>query len=133
MWAAFSLNGTAGIRGQRGSALLRRAGSGRHRTGPCTTAVLGANPAYDAPADLDIAGTLPRVPFSVHHGLHLDETAALCTWHVPTPHPLEDWGDLRATDGTASIVQPLIRPLYGTRSAAILLGYDVVLRPKATA
>nr|WP_243634574.1 4Fe-4S dicluster domain-containing protein [Roseicella frigidaeris] len=87
-----------------------------------TLLILGSNPAYDAPADLDVAAALRRVPCTVHHGLHADETAAACTWHLPAPHALEDWGDLRARDGTASIVQPLIRPLYGSRSPATLLG-----------
>ncbi|NOG70017.1 4Fe-4S dicluster domain-containing protein [Roseicella sp. DB1501] len=87
-----------------------------------TLLILGSNPAYDAPADLGFAEALRRVPFALHHGLHADETAAECAWHLPAPHALEDWGDLRARDGTAAIVQPLIRPLYGTRSPATLLG-----------
>nr|WP_241671374.1 4Fe-4S dicluster domain-containing protein [Dankookia rubra] len=87
-----------------------------------TLLILGANPAHDAPADLGFAAALRQVPFALHHGTHVDETAALCTWHLPAPHPLEDWGDLRSRDGTAAIVQPLIRPLYATRSAAALLG-----------
>jgi len=82
----------------------------------------GANPAYDAPADQAFAEARRQVPFVVHHGLHVDETAALADWHIPAPNALEDWGDLRAVDGTASIVQPLIRPLYGTRSGIALLG-----------
>ncbi len=53
--------------------------------------------------------------------MHFDETAALATWHVPESHPLESWSDLRSVDGTASIVQPLIRPLYGTRTLHGLL------------
>ena len=83
--------------------------------------VIRANPAYDAPADLEMAARLKRAPFSVHLGLYADETAALCGWHVPESHPLESWSDLRATDGTASLVQPLIRPLYATRTAHELL------------
>jgi Fe-S-cluster-containing dehydrogenase component/anaerobic selenocysteine-containing dehydrogenase len=93
------------------------------RAGQVDTLVLfGVNPAYDAPADLGFAEALRRVPLAVHHGLHANETAALCHWHLPAPHPLEDWGDLRARDGTAAIVQPLIRPLHGTRSMAAVLG-----------
>ncbi|MGG5823586.1 4Fe-4S dicluster domain-containing protein [Falsiroseomonas sp. HW251] len=84
--------------------------------------VLGANPAYDAPAALGFAEARRRVPFLLHHGLHRDETAALSDIHVPAPHALEEWGDLRAPDGTASLVQPLIRPLYGTRGMVSLLG-----------
>jgi molybdopterin-containing oxidoreductase family iron-sulfur binding subunit len=78
--------------------------------------VLGANPAYAAPADLRFAEALDKVPLRVHHGLYLDETAERCHWHVPASHGLESWGDLRAADGTASIVQPLIAPLYNTLS-----------------
>ena len=86
-----------------------------------TLLVLERNPVYDAPADLGFAGALAKVPFSVHLGLYRDETATRCRWHLPASHPLEDWSDLRAPDGTASVVQPLIRPLYATRSAHELL------------
>jgi len=86
-----------------------------------TLVLIGVNPAYDLPPALGIGDALRRVPFSVHAGLYRDETAALCRWHVPLPHPLETWTDLRAFDGTAAIAQPLIRPLYDTRSA-----HDVV-------
>ena len=97
--------------------------------------VLGSNPAYAAPADLEIAEALDKVPLRVHHGLYLDETAERCHWHLPASHALESWGDLRAADGTASIVQPLIAPLYNTLSEIEVLaafgegepkGYDVV-------
>jgi Fe-S-cluster-containing dehydrogenase component len=84
--------------------------------------ISGTNPAYDTPA-LRIADRLRRCPFTLHHGLYRDETAALCRWHVPEPHPLESWGDLRALDGTPSLVQPLIEPLYDTRSLAQLLAF----------
>ena len=76
-------------------------------------AILGANPAYDAPADVGFAQALARAPLTLHHGLYEDETAALCTWHVPEAHALEDWSDARAFDGTAGLVQPLIAPLHG--------------------
>ncbi|MGO4572639.1 4Fe-4S dicluster domain-containing protein [Microvirga sp. 2TAF3] len=93
-----------------------------------TLVVIGANPAYDAPADLGFQEGLKKASFSVHMGLYTDETAAGCHWHVPQSHPLESWSDLRAIDGTASLVQPLIRPLYATRTAhellASLLGFD---------
>jgi len=82
-----------------------------------TLIIIGANPVYDAPGELDLADAIGAVPFSVDLGLHQDETAARCTWHLPLSHPLESWSDLRACDGTASIVQPLIRPLYDSRSA----------------
>jgi molybdopterin-containing oxidoreductase family iron-sulfur binding subunit len=79
--------------------------------------LLGGNPVYNAPADLDFAEALGRVPFSVRLGAYEDETSAHCLWHLPEAHPLETWGDARAFDGTATIQQPLIAPLYGGRSA----------------
>jgi molybdopterin-containing oxidoreductase family iron-sulfur binding subunit len=78
--------------------------------------VLDANPAYAAPADLDFAKLYARAPLRIHAGLHVDETAILSDWHLPLPHPLEDWSDARAVDGSATIIQPLIDPLYDTRS-----------------
>jgi Fe-S-cluster-containing dehydrogenase component len=83
--------------------------------------VLGANPAYSAPAALRFEALLQRVPFSVHHGLHRDETAHACTWHLPSGHEFEQWGDALAFDGTATLMQPAIAPLYATRSAIELL------------
>lgn len=100
-----------------------------------TLVVIDANPGYDAPVDLGVAAALEKAAFSAHLGCYADETAALCQWHLPQSHSLESWSDLRALDGTAAIVQPLIRPLYATRSAhellAMLLGeettsYDLV-------
>jgi len=81
--------------------------------------ILGGNPAYDAPADLNFADALKNtnIPMRVHLGLYQDETAELCQWHVNEAHYLESWGDARAYDGTVSIVQPLIAPLYGGKSA----------------
>ena len=78
--------------------------------------ILGANPVYDAPGDLDFASALEAVPFRAHLGQHEDETAYLCHWHVPESHFLEAWSDVRCYDGTVSIVQPLIQPLYPSRS-----------------
>jgi molybdopterin-containing oxidoreductase family iron-sulfur binding subunit len=100
--------------------------------------ILGGNPAYDAPADLNFAELLKsnKVPLRVHHGLYQNETAELCQWHVSAAHDLEAWGDARAYDGTASIIQPLIAPLYNGKSplefVALLngqsdaTGYDLV-------
>ena len=81
--------------------------------------ILGGNPAYDAPADLNFAETLKsgRVPLRVHHGLYQDETAELCQWHVPATHELESWGDTRGYEGTVSVIQPLIAPLYNGKSS----------------
>jgi len=83
--------------------------------------VSGVNPAYDAPADLDFATAVNRDgTLRVHHGLFADETAELCQWHVPATHELESWGDARAFDGTTTLIQPLIEPLYGGKSASEL-------------
>ena len=81
--------------------------------------ILGGNPAYDAPADLNFADALKngKVPLRVHYGLYQNETAELCQWHVNATHELEAWGDARAYDGTVSIIQPLIAPLYNGKSA----------------
>jgi molybdopterin-containing oxidoreductase family iron-sulfur binding subunit len=100
--------------------------------------ILGGNPAYDAPADLNFADALKNgnVPLRVHLGLHQNETAELCQWHIHQAHELETWSDARAYDGTVSIIQPLIAPLYGGKSAHELVallsgqadatGYDLV-------
>ena len=77
-----------------------------------TLFILGGNPAYNAPADLDFTGLLKKVYQSVHLGLFEDETAKLCHWHIPAAHYLEAWGDVRAHDGTYSVIQPMILPLW---------------------
>ncbi|HYX75056.1 MAG TPA: 4Fe-4S dicluster domain-containing protein [Steroidobacteraceae bacterium] len=87
-----------------------------------TLLILDSNPLYDAPADLEFASVLERVRLSVHHGLYVDETAQACRWHAPAAHELEAWSDARAFDGTITLQQPLIAPLYGGRSAHELLG-----------
>jgi len=81
--------------------------------------ILGGNPVYDAPVDLGFADALKNtnVPLRVHLGLHNNETAELCHWHINEAHYLEAWGDTRSYDGTVTIVQPLIQPLYSGRSA----------------
>jgi molybdopterin-containing oxidoreductase family iron-sulfur binding subunit len=88
--------------------------------------ILGGNPVYTAPADMDVATALTKVPFKVHLGLYADETSARCHWHIPETHELESWGDARAYDGTVSLLQPLIAPLYKGKSMyellAVLLG-----------
>ncbi len=82
-----------------------------------TLVILGGNPAYDAPTDLRFAELIARCPTSVHLSLYDDETSAQCRWHLPAAHPFESWGDVRAWDGTVSVTQPLIAPLYGGRTA----------------
>ena len=114
--------------------------------------ILGGNPVYTAPADVKFQAALDQFVaarvgnekdrnakfknLAIHLSSYYDETSYRCHWHLPESHYLEAWGDLRAFDGTASIQQPLISPLYGTRSASevvagILLkreagGYDLV-------
>ena len=83
--------------------------------------ILGSNPVYTAPADFDFARHVARVPFSVHLSLEANETSALCHWLLPETHYLEAWGDARAYNGTVSLMQPLIEPLYGGKSASELL------------
>jgi MoCo/4Fe-4S cofactor protein with predicted Tat translocation signal len=83
--------------------------------------ILGGNPVFTAPADLKLSERLGKVNLKVYHGLHVDETANLCNWNVAEAHPLESWGDARAYDGTVTITQPLIAPLYEGRSAHELL------------
>src|SRR2546425_1068715 len=87
--------------------------------------IMGGNPAYDAPADLGFADALKNtnIPLRVHLGLYQDETAELCQWHVNEAHYLEAWGDTRAYDGTVSIVQPLIEPLYNGRSPCEVVAF----------
>ncbi len=101
-----------------------------------TLLILGGNPAYDAPAELEFGKLLAGVQTSIHLTLHENETSRLCTWRLPRAHYLETWGDARAYDGTISVVQPLIEPLYGGKSAIELLalvlgeettsGYDIL-------
>jgi molybdopterin-containing oxidoreductase family iron-sulfur binding subunit len=88
--------------------------------------ILGGNPVFNAPADLRFEEALENVNFRVHLGLYEDETSARCDWHIPESHYLEAWSDSRSYDGTITIIQPLIEPLYDSRSAhelvAALLG-----------
>ncbi|GMW03201.1 MAG: hypothetical protein AMXMBFR84_43360 [Candidatus Hydrogenedentota bacterium] len=82
-----------------------------------TLLMLDVNPVYNAPVDLAFASALDKVTTRYHLGLYNDETAILCDWHVPMAHFLESWGDLRSFDGTATVQQPLIAPLYGGKTA----------------
>jgi molybdopterin-containing oxidoreductase family iron-sulfur binding subunit len=83
--------------------------------------ILGSNPVYTSPGDVDFAGALARVPFTVHLGSHRDETGVNCLWHLPESHWLEAWSDAVAFDGTPGVIQPLIEPLYESFSAHELL------------
>ena len=79
--------------------------------------ILGGNPAYDGPADLDFAGAMSQVGAVTYLGTYINETSARSHWHLPQSHYMEAWGDARAYDGTATIQQPLIEPLYSSRTA----------------
>jgi Fe-S-cluster-containing dehydrogenase component len=86
-----------------------------------TLLIIGGNPVYDAPADLGFAGALAKVPNSIHIDLYANETAEHCRWHIPEAHTLESWSDACAFDGTATIIQPVIEPLFAGRSRHQLL------------
>jgi MoCo/4Fe-4S cofactor protein with predicted Tat translocation signal len=100
--------------------------------------IMGGNPIYDAPVDLGFADAMKnsKIALRIHHGLYQNETSEYCHWHVNETHSLEAWGDARAYDGTVSIIQPLIAPLYAGKSAHELVstlsgvsdatGYDIV-------
>ena len=97
-----------------------------------TLLILGGNPVYDAPHDFDFIIKLRKVRNTLHLSPYFDETAEQCKWHIPESLYLEAWGDTRAFDGTVSIIQPLIAPLYSTLS-----GYEVLAafsdKPEVTA
>jgi molybdopterin-containing oxidoreductase family iron-sulfur binding subunit len=84
--------------------------------------MLGGNPVYKTPADIDFKKALKNVSVTIHLGQALNETAQLCNWHLPESHALEAWSDARAFDGTVSIVQPLIEPLYSGQSTHEVMG-----------
>src|SRR6185436_8134723 len=104
-----------------------------------TLVVLGGNPVYTTEADLDFERRLELVDDSLYLGAYENETAARAAWFVPAAHYLESWGDARAYDGTSSIQQPLIDPLFAGRSIPELLaifagdrtprGHDLVRAP----
>ncbi|HEU4983860.1 MAG TPA: TAT-variant-translocated molybdopterin oxidoreductase [Acidobacteriaceae bacterium] len=79
--------------------------------------ILNTNPIYNAPADLDFASAFNKVGTVVHLGNHRDETGLEAHWHINAAHYMESWTDARAYDGTVSVVQPMIDPLYGGHSA----------------
>ncbi|MDA2935054.1 TAT-variant-translocated molybdopterin oxidoreductase [Acidobacteria bacterium AH-259-D05] len=92
-----------------------------HRGAISTLIVLGGNPMYTLPADLEFQGALRRVTHTIHLSTHVDETSQLVKWHLPQAHFLESWGDARAADGSVSVIQPLIAPLFEGRSSSEVL------------
>ena len=101
-----------------------------------TLLILGGNPVYDAPHDFAFAERMKKVRLAIRLGPYYDETSEYCHWHIPESHYLESWSDARCYDGTASIIQPLIAPLYHAKAAHEVLaafsdkpdrpGYDIV-------
>ncbi|HEY1730489.1 MAG TPA: 4Fe-4S dicluster domain-containing protein, partial [Terriglobales bacterium] len=99
--------------------------------------ILGVNPIYSAPSDLNFPDAFAKIPVTVHLGSYVDETGVIANWHINKAHYLESWSDARAYDGTITIIQPMIAPLYGGKSAhdvfqtlledTQLSTYDVVL------
>jgi molybdopterin-containing oxidoreductase family iron-sulfur binding subunit len=96
-----------------------------------TLLILGGNPVYDAPADLQFAEALSKVKHAIHLSVYDNETSQKCQWHLPQTHPFEAWGDCPAFDGTICVSQPLIAPLLGGKSAVELLA--VIVGEKADA
>ena len=96
-----------------------------------TLVMIGVNPVYAAPADLNFAAALGKVQTSVHLGVYNDETGRASTWHIPEAYYLETWGDVRAFDGTTTLIQPLIAPLYAGKSPHELLA-TLLGQPTAT-
>jgi len=93
------------------------------RAGQCQTLViLGGNPVYSAPVDLSFTETLNALPERIHLTLSANETSAFCTWILPQSHPLECWSDCQMTDGTCGLGQPLIAPLFDSRSVIEVVG-----------
>jgi molybdopterin-containing oxidoreductase family iron-sulfur binding subunit len=83
--------------------------------------VLGGNPVFNAPVELGMRDLIQKATLRAHLSLYEDETSAVCQWRLPETHYLETWGDARAFDGTVTIQQPLIQPLYTGRSAYQIL------------
>ncbi|HEY1603115.1 MAG TPA: 4Fe-4S dicluster domain-containing protein [Pirellulales bacterium] len=93
--------------------------------------MLDVNPVYAAAGDSNFGRELERIPLRVHWGLYNDETAARCQWHLPAAHYLESWSDIRAFDGTTTIIQPLIAPLYAGKTAHEVLS-AIAFQPERT-
>ena len=92
-----------------------------HRGAVKLLIIFGGNPRYDAPADFNFADAFNKVKLRVHHSVFFNETSRHSHWHVPAAHFLESWSDTRAFDGSISIVQPLIEPMYAGVSAHEIL------------
>ena len=100
--------------------------------------IVGGNPVYDAPADFKFGEAMGKVQLRVQHSLYQNETTDFVHWHINATHYLEQWGDGRSLDGTATLTQPLIAPLYDGKSeyefieaitgSSATTGYEIVRR-----
>ncbi len=122
--------GTSPSRG-RGAALQDLV-SALHAGNVETLVILGGNPVYDAPVDLDFQKALAKAGTSVLLSTYENETSRASRWHVPRAHLLESWGDVRSWDGTVSVQQPLIEALYGGKTPIEILSVALG-EPNATA
>jgi MoCo/4Fe-4S cofactor protein with predicted Tat translocation signal len=95
-----------------------------------TLVVLGGNPVYTAPADLQFGGAFAKVAHTIHLGGDEDETAAAANWHVPEAHFLETWSDARSNDGTVAIQQPMIDTMYGGKTVAEMVAMIIDYKDK---
>ncbi len=101
-----------------------------------TLVIIGGNPVYSSSGEYGFGEAMKKVPTTVHLSSYVDETSAVVTWHIPRAHFLEHWGDARAVDGSRSIVQPLIAPLFNGKSDVEVLdilshgrdrrGYEII-------
>ena len=126
-WSTIPIRSPSGHRTRRP---WRPWSSGWRPARSATLLILGGNPVYKPRQDLKFAEALKKVPNSIHLALHEDETSQLCTWHLSRAHYLESWGDARTFDGTVSIVQPLIEPLFEGRSPIEVLSMIVDEKPR---
>ena len=93
-----------------------------------TLIIIDSNPAFTAPGSLGFSDAVRHVPMSLSLMLSPNETSAVTRWTLPHVHHFETWSDARAFDGTATILQPQTKPLYGGvspyRLLALLMGSD---------
>jgi molybdopterin-containing oxidoreductase family iron-sulfur binding subunit len=82
-----------------------------------TLIILSGNPVYNALEDLEFESALKKAEHTIHLSPYFDETSKAVNWHIPQAHYLESWGDAVSVDGTKSVVQPLIEPLFEGKSA----------------
>lgn len=98
--------------------------------------ILGGNPVYNMPANVEFAKIVEKTANTAHFGTYADETSSKCQWHLPLSHFLESWDDVETLDGTQGIVQPLIEPLFDSKSMLEVMhllanksqrsGYDII-------